>query len=240
VLYAADLVSLNRCSDGGSRVENGRRTACAGEKRPRLIQREAVSAAVGPDAHEHAAGQSFAGGATDAQGLDSWARESGADVTGITPSGTTIRRTTSRSTAASRRPATSAPSAGLSMNRKDPMALKLESVELSARDTTGQQLTLDLQISGLVLVSQKQPNHEPGTIQPSKRQSDDNRTRRIGALLANSRPAPRRRPTPHRRIIVVQIMWNGTFLIPTVMRIRRAATDNSISRRRPGFRWSAR
>jgi hypothetical protein len=36
------------------------------------------------------------------------------------------------------------------------MALKLESVELSARDTTGQQLTLDLQISGLVLVSQSQ------------------------------------------------------------------------------------
>ena len=37
------------------------------------------------------------------------------------------------------------------------MALKLESVELSTRDTTGQQLTLDLQISGLVLVSQTQP-----------------------------------------------------------------------------------
>ena len=39
---------------------------------------------------------------------------------------------------------------------KDPMALKLESVELSAHDNTGQQLTLDLQISGLVLVSQSQ------------------------------------------------------------------------------------
>lgn len=34
---------------------------------------------------------------------------------------------------------------------KDPMALKLESVELSAHDNTGQQLTLALQISGLVL-----------------------------------------------------------------------------------------
>ena len=39
---------------------------------------------------------------------------------------------------------------------KDPMALKLESVELSTRDNTGQQLTLDLQISGLVLGSQLQ------------------------------------------------------------------------------------
>jgi hypothetical protein len=37
---------------------------------------------------------------------------------------------------------------------KDPMALKLESVELSTRDDTGQQLTLGLQISGLVLTPQ--------------------------------------------------------------------------------------
>jgi hypothetical protein len=35
------------------------------------------------------------------------------------------------------------------------MALKLESVELSAHDTVGQQLTLGLQISGLVLASKK-------------------------------------------------------------------------------------
>jgi hypothetical protein len=34
---------------------------------------------------------------------------------------------------------------------KDPMALKLDSVELSARDKEGQQLVLSLQISGLVL-----------------------------------------------------------------------------------------
>jgi hypothetical protein len=38
---------------------------------------------------------------------------------------------------------------------KDAMALKLDSVELSARDTVGQQLTLGLQISGLVLTPQK-------------------------------------------------------------------------------------
>jgi Tfp pilus assembly protein PilO len=37
---------------------------------------------------------------------------------------------------------------------KGPMALKLESVALSARDDTGQQLTLGLQISGLALTSQ--------------------------------------------------------------------------------------
>jgi hypothetical protein len=34
---------------------------------------------------------------------------------------------------------------------RDPMALKLDSVELSAHDNTGQMLTLGLQISGLVL-----------------------------------------------------------------------------------------
>lgn len=36
---------------------------------------------------------------------------------------------------------------------KDPMALKLDSIEISARDKEGQQLVLALQISGLVLTS---------------------------------------------------------------------------------------
>ena len=39
---------------------------------------------------------------------------------------------------------------------KDPMALKLQNVELSARDKNGQQLTLGLQISGLVLTPREQ------------------------------------------------------------------------------------
>ena len=37
---------------------------------------------------------------------------------------------------------------------KDPMALKLESLELNAHDDTGQQMTLGLQLSGLVLTPQ--------------------------------------------------------------------------------------
>ena len=37
----------------------------------------------------------------------------------------------------------------------DPMALKLQNVEISSRDNTGQQLTLGLQISGLVLTPQE-------------------------------------------------------------------------------------
>jgi hypothetical protein len=39
---------------------------------------------------------------------------------------------------------------------RDSMALKLELVELGARDKEGQQLSLGLQLSGLVLTSQKQ------------------------------------------------------------------------------------
>jgi len=38
---------------------------------------------------------------------------------------------------------------------RDPMALKLELVELGARDKEGQQLSLGLQLSGLVLTAQK-------------------------------------------------------------------------------------
>ena len=37
---------------------------------------------------------------------------------------------------------------------KDPLALKLESMDISSRDNTGQQLTLGLQVSGLVLAQQ--------------------------------------------------------------------------------------
>jgi hypothetical protein len=39
---------------------------------------------------------------------------------------------------------------------KDPMALKLDLVELSAHDTEGQQLLLGLQVSGLILTPQTQ------------------------------------------------------------------------------------
>ena len=39
---------------------------------------------------------------------------------------------------------------------RDPMALKLELVELSAHDTEGQQLLLGLQVSGLILTPQPQ------------------------------------------------------------------------------------
>jgi Tfp pilus assembly protein PilO len=39
---------------------------------------------------------------------------------------------------------------------KDPMALKLELVELSSHDTEGQQLLLGLQVSGLILTPQTQ------------------------------------------------------------------------------------
>jgi hypothetical protein len=38
---------------------------------------------------------------------------------------------------------------------REPMALKLDLVELSARDKDGQQLSLGLQFSGLVLTPQK-------------------------------------------------------------------------------------
>ena len=38
---------------------------------------------------------------------------------------------------------------------KDPMALKLQSVEIGARDNNGRQLTLGLQLSGLVLTPQE-------------------------------------------------------------------------------------
>lgn len=40
---------------------------------------------------------------------------------------------------------------------RDPLALKVEAVEIAPRDNNGQQLTLGLQVSGLVLNPQEQP-----------------------------------------------------------------------------------
>jgi hypothetical protein len=87
--------------------------------------------------------------------FDNWARESGADVNGITPlwknDADDYRTLVCRVEAAGDLD---------KLNRfiysieKDPTGLKFESLELSARDNNGQQLTLDLQISGLALVAQ--------------------------------------------------------------------------------------
>jgi len=87
--------------------------------------------------------------------FDTWARDSRATVTGIMPqwkSDSDDYQTLNCRVEASGSLATL--SQFLYDIEKDPMALKLESVELSAHDTGGQQLTLGLQISGLVLNSQ--------------------------------------------------------------------------------------
>lgn len=88
--------------------------------------------------------------------FDRWARDSGATITGIMPqwkNDTDDYQTLNCRVDASGNLGTL--SQFLYDIERDPMALKLESVELSAHDTGGQQLTLGLQISGLVLNSQK-------------------------------------------------------------------------------------
>lgn len=85
--------------------------------------------------------------------FDNWSRESGASINGITPQWNNdpsldYLTLNCRVEAAGD---LGTLSRFLYDIEKDPMALKLESAELTARDNTGQQLTLDLQISGLVL-----------------------------------------------------------------------------------------
>lgn len=86
--------------------------------------------------------------------FDTWARDSGATITGIMPqwkNDADEYQTLNCRVEATGNLGTL--SQFLFDIEKDPMALKLESVELSAHDTGGQQLTLGLQISGLVLNS---------------------------------------------------------------------------------------
>jgi hypothetical protein len=86
--------------------------------------------------------------------FDNWAQESGASLTGITPqwkNDSTNYLTLNCRVEASGTISTLG--AFLYRIEKGPMALKLDSVEFSTHDNTGQQLTLGLQISGLALVS---------------------------------------------------------------------------------------
>ncbi len=159
VLYAADQVVIEplygwwktrskTVAELRTQVKNGRR----------LIQREAglrsrwsqMRTNTLPDNHSLAEQQTL-------KAFDSWARESGAEVTGITPQWN--NDSPDYVTLNCRLEATGdlgTLSRLVYDLEKDPTAFKLESVELSARDNAGQQLTLDLQISGLVLVAQAQ------------------------------------------------------------------------------------
>ena len=85
--------------------------------------------------------------------FDSWSRETGAEISSIMPqwkNDSTNYMTLNYRVEASGNLGTL--SQFLYDIEKGPAALKLDSVELSARDNTGQLLTLGLQISGLALL----------------------------------------------------------------------------------------
>ena len=85
--------------------------------------------------------------------FDNWSRASGAEVSSIMPqwkNDSTNYMTFNCRVEASGTMGTL--SQFLYQIEKGPMALKLDSVELSAHDNAGQQLTLGLQISGLALL----------------------------------------------------------------------------------------
>lgn len=87
--------------------------------------------------------------------IDRWSRESGVIITAITPQANQSRHDSDEySTYDCRVDATgdlSRLSRFLYSVEREPMALKLDLVEVSARDKEGQQLSLGLQISGLLL-----------------------------------------------------------------------------------------
>jgi hypothetical protein len=89
--------------------------------------------------------------------IDSWTQDSGVTISAITPQWK--HDSDDYTTYDCRVDATgdlSKLSRFLYRAERDPMALKMELVELGARDKEGQQLSLGLQLSALVLTSQKQ------------------------------------------------------------------------------------
>ena len=129
---------------------------------------------------------------------------------------------------------------------KDPMALKLESVELSARDTTGQQLTLNLQISGLVLVSQSQTTMNPTRHNSNGLAGESGRPARVAVAvrLGGARCAEwpggraRRRPTPppqNHDYSSFQIIADRNIFDPNRYPHTTRSRGRSISPSAPGF-----
>jgi len=92
------------------------------------------------------------------EALNNWRRDSGVSINGITPQ---WKNDTEDYMTLNCRVEASGDLGTLSRLlyeiEKDPAALKLDSVELSAHDKTGQVLQLGLQISGLVLTPSKKP-----------------------------------------------------------------------------------
>lgn len=90
------------------------------------------------------------------EALNRWKRDSGVSINGLTPQ---WKNDTEEYMTLNCRVEASGDLGTLSRLlyeiEKDPTALKLDSVELSAHDNTGQQLQLGLQISGLVLTPSK-------------------------------------------------------------------------------------
>ncbi|HEX3890037.1 MAG TPA: hypothetical protein VHX90_04215 [Verrucomicrobiae bacterium] len=88
--------------------------------------------------------------------FDNWSQESGATVTGITPQ---WKQDSTNYMTLNCRVEASGDLGTLSRFvydiEQNTIALKLDSVELSAHDTIGQQLTLGLQLSGLALTTLK-------------------------------------------------------------------------------------
>ena len=87
--------------------------------------------------------------------FDSWSRDTGAEISSIMPQ---WKNDSTNYITLNCRVEASGSLGTLSQFlydiEKGPAALKLDSVELSVHDSTGQQLTLGLQISGLALVRQ--------------------------------------------------------------------------------------
>lgn len=89
--------------------------------------------------------------------IDRWAQETGVALTAITPQPNQSRRDSEDYTTYDCRIDATGDLSRLSQFlyrvEREPIALKLQSLELGARDKDGQQLSLGLQVSGLILNS---------------------------------------------------------------------------------------
>jgi hypothetical protein len=86
------------------------------------------------------------------QAFDRWSRESGVGISGIRPQWKrTLQRTPSLECRADAFGSLSDLTRFLYLMEQDPLPLRLDRVEFAARDAAGSQLTLGIQLTGLIL-----------------------------------------------------------------------------------------
>lgn len=146
-------------AERNKRIEELRKQVADGEKK---LERDRSVRDKWQTMRTHALTNDISGAESQALGaFDRWARDARVTISGLKPAWKRSNDREEHQTLECRADATGS-LANLTQLlyqiEKDPLAMKVDSVELTTRDVEGRNLTLSLQLSGLVLIPKKNDN----------------------------------------------------------------------------------